>query len=61
MPNNHFTKLFESSVAFKNIPGLFYCLFSVYSNKHNNFYKNICEKLSIQYLVPGFEPTTSWT
>ena len=25
-------------------PGLFYCLLSVFSNKHYNFYNNICDK-----------------
>ena len=40
-------------------PGLFYRLFSVFSNKHYNFYNNICEKMSILYLVLGFEPATS--
>ena len=31
-------------------------LFSVFSNKHYNFTTNICEKMSIQYTEPGFEP-----
>ena len=40
-------------------PGLFYRLVSVFSSKHHyNFYKKICVKMSIQYMVPGFEPTT---
>ena len=31
----------------------------VFSSKHYNFYsKNICEKMPIQYMVPGFELTT---
>ena len=42
------------------IAGLFYCLFLVFSSKYFNFY-NICEKISIQYPVPRFKPTTSWT
>ena len=43
-------------------PGLFYHLFSVFSNKHHyNFTTNVCEKMSIQYTVPGFEPTAFGT
>ena len=30
----------------------------VFSNKYYNFTTNICEKISIQYTVPGFKPTT---
>ena len=39
-------------------PGFFYCLFSVFSNKHHyNFYKNMW-KMSFKYTVPEFEPMT---
>ena len=33
-------------------------LFLVFSNKHYNFYNKSMWKMSIQYTVPGFEPTT---
>ena len=33
-------------------------LFSVFSNKHYNSYNKYMWKMSIQYTVPGFEPTT---
>ena len=33
-------------------------LFLVFSNKHSKFLQQICEKISIQYMVPGLEPTT---
>ena len=38
-------------------------LFSVFSNKQNNFFnKSMCKNfMSIQYTVPGFEPTTFGT
>ena len=40
-------------------PGLFYCLFLVFLNKHHyNVYNKNKWKMSIQYTVPGFEPTT---
>ena len=36
--------------------------FSVFSNEHHTiFTTKICEKMFIQYTVPGFEPTTSRT
>ena len=38
---------------------LFIFLFLVFSNKHHyNFYNKNMGKMSIQYMVPGFEPTT---
>ena len=46
------------------IPGLFFVYFRSFSNKQNNFYNKSMWKnvKSIQYLAPGFEPTTfgSW-
>ena len=43
-------------------PGLFYHLFSVFSIKHHfNFYNKYMWKMSIQYMVPGFEPMTFGT
>ena len=36
-------------------------LFSVFSNKQYNFYNKSMWKMSIQYMVPGFEPTTFGT
>ena len=36
-------------------------LFSVFLNKQYNFTTNQGEKMSIQYTVLGFEPTTSQT
>ena len=36
-------------------------LFSVFLNKQYNFTQNQGEKMSIQYTVLGFEPTTSQT
>ena len=49
-------------IFYKNgpFPASFIIYFWSFSHKHYNFYNNICEKLSIQYLLPGFEPTTSW-
>ena len=42
-------------------PASFWFIF-IFSNKHYNFYKIICEKfqskISIQYMVLGFEPKT---
>ena len=39
-----------------------FCLFSVFSNKnHYNFYNKYMWKMSIQYVVTGFEPTTFGT
>ena len=47
--------------SFKNgRPGHFHHLFLIFSKKQYNFYNNWCEKMSNQYLVPGFKPTTSW-
>ena len=43
------------------ISGLFFSLFLVFSNKQYIFTTNQCWKMSIQYPVLGFEPTTSWT
>ena len=43
-------------------PGLFYHLFSVFSNKHHyNFNNNYMWKNYIQYKVLGFKPTTFGT
>ena len=43
-------------------PALFYRLFSVFSNKHHyNFYNKYLWKMSIQYMVLRFEPTTFGT
>ena len=40
-------------------PGLFYHLSFIFSNKHHsNFYNKYMGKMSIQYTVPGFKPTT---
>ena len=62
-PINIFTvnsMLFLSVFSFKNGPTrplfIYFCLF-----KHK-FYNNVkCEKMSIQYMVPGFELMTFWT
>ena len=51
-------------VFFKKMgqPRPLFRLFLVFSNKHHyNFTTNICEKMSIQYTGPGFEPTTFGT
>ena len=40
-------------------PGLLLFLFLVFSNKQYNFYSKSMWKMSIQYMVPGFEPMTS--
>ena len=39
-------------------PGLFYVYFRSFQTNIAIFTTNICEKMSIQYTVPGFEPTT---
>ena len=36
-------------------------IFGLSNQHHYNFATNICEKISIQYTVPGFEPTTFGT
>ena len=42
-------------------PRHLFCLFLVFWNKHHfNFYKKFMRKMSIQYTMPGFEPTTCW-
>ena len=38
------------------IPGPFYRIFLVFSNKHYNFYINICEEMSSQYPYQGSNP-----
>ena len=40
------------------IPGLFLILFSSFQTKITILTTNICERMSIQYMVLGFEPTT---
>ena len=46
-------------IFFKNGPTpASFCLFSIFSNKQYNFTTNICEKMSMQYTVPRFEPMT---
>ena len=39
-------------------PASFMVYLRLFKKQHYNFY-NICEKMSIQYPVPGIEPTTS--
>ena len=42
---------------FKNGPfSAFFCFFMVFSKNNENLITNQCEKMSIQYLVVGFEP-----
>ena len=41
-------------------PGLFCSLFSVFSKQTLQFLQHYMWIMPIQYLVPGFEPTTSW-
>ena len=36
-------------------------LFMVFSNKQYHYYNNVKNVMSIQYTVPWFEPTISWT
>ena len=40
------------------IPSLFSILFSSFQTNTTIFTTNICAKMSIQYMVLGFEPTT---
>ena len=40
-------------------PGLFHCLFSVFSSKHRYKLQQIYVKKSIQYMVPGLNPRPS--
>ena len=55
-----YSKLLEISTKFFKWtnPGLFYHLFSVFSNSITIFTTNICEKMTIHYTVWGFKPTT---
>ena len=39
-------------------PGLFFVYFRSFQSNNTIFTTNICEKMSIQYMVLGFEPTT---
>ena len=39
-------------------PGLFSFIIGLFKQTLNFFTTNICEKMSIQYMVPGIEPTT---
>ena len=39
-------------------PGLSFVYFQSFQTNNTIFTTNQCEKLSIQYAVPGFEPTT---
>ena len=54
--------LWDSNIFKKSNPGLFFVYFQSFSNKHQyNFYnKSMCKnvQMSIQYIAPGFEPTT---
>ena len=60
-----FYQIWSHFFFFKNGPTpVSFCLFSVFSNKHHyNFYNRSMWKnvMSIQYMVPGFEPTTFGT
>ena len=38
--------------------GLFFVYFRSFQTNNTIFTTNICEKMSIQYPVPGIEPTT---
>ena len=40
---------------------LLWFIFGLFKQTHYNFTTNICEKMSIQYTVLGFEPTTFGT
>ena len=42
-------------------PGLFSFIFGLFKQTIQIFITNICEKMSIQYLAPGFKPTTFGT
>ena len=39
-------------------PGLFFVYFQSFQTNNTIFTTNICEKMYIQYTVPGFKPTT---
>ena len=53
------TTKFRSIIFVLVIPGLFVALFSVFSNNHQfNFHNNFMWKISIEYLVQGFELMT---
>ena len=51
------------SVKFKNrpTPASFLFIFGLFNQTLQIFTTNICEKFSIQYAVPGFEPMTFGT
>ena len=64
-PRNKYAKQMFSHklLFFKNgpTPASFSFIF-VFPNKHYKFYnKYVCDKMSIQYMVPGFELTTFGT
>ena len=42
-------------------PGLFSFIIGLFKQTLNFFTTNICEKMSIQYMVPGIEPMTFGT
>ena len=42
-------------------PGLFFVYFHLFSKNITIFTTNICEKMSIQFMVLGIEPTTFGT
>ena len=39
-------------------PASFSFIFGLFQTNNTIFTTNICEKMSIQYMVPGFEPMT---
>ena len=56
--HNHCPSTFTCFFKKWDNPGPFYRLFSVFSNKHHyKFYNKLRWKMSIQYTVPGFEPS----
>ena len=62
VPNNYFqVQHMESYFFFLKKwanPGLFFVYFQSFQTNITIFTTNICEKMSIQYTVPGFEPMT---
>ena len=55
---------FQKQMFFKENwanPGLFSFIFGLFKQTLQIFTTNICEKMSIQYTVPGFEPKTFGT
>ena len=57
----HLTPLISMGVVKNGPTPPLFCLFRSFQTNNTIFTTNICEKTSIQFMAPGFEPTTSQT